>query len=130
PRPLARSLHAATSSRAGDPRRHRFLRLRVGRRARRGDGGPGPQRGHLDPPCLRADGAPPRRNRRLLKHLERITPKPILIGTWSDASWAIHFYEKNGFFVLDVSDFQSRKASPAYRLISSLTWDDGSIGAQ
>jgi len=37
---------------------------------------------------------------------------------------------RNGFFILDVSDFQSRKANPAYRLISSLTWDDGSVGAQ
>ena len=37
---------------------------------------------------------------KLLKHLERITPKPILIGTWSDAAWAIHFYEKNGYRIL------------------------------
>jgi hypothetical protein len=37
---------------------------------------------------------------------------------------------KNGFFVLDVTDFQQRKANPAYRLISTMTWDDGSVGAQ
>ena len=37
---------------------------------------------------------------------------------------------KNGLFLLDVSDFQQRKANPAYRLISTLTWDDGSVGAQ
>jgi hypothetical protein len=37
---------------------------------------------------------------------------------------------KNGLFILDVSDFQTRKPNPAYRLISSLTWDDGSVGAQ
>ena len=34
---------------------------------------------------------------KLLRHLERITTKPILIGTWSDATWAISFYQKKGF---------------------------------
>ena len=37
---------------------------------------------------------------------------------------------KNGLLILDVSDFQQRKANPAYKAISSLTWDDGSVGAQ
>jgi hypothetical protein len=37
---------------------------------------------------------------------------------------------KNGLLILDVSDFQDRKANPAYRVISTLTWDDGSTGAQ
>ena len=31
---------------------------------------------------------------RLLTYLERETSKPMLIGTWSDAKWAIEFYEK------------------------------------
>ena len=35
--------------------------------------------------------------RRLLFHLQRQTTRPILIGTWVDAGWAIRFYEKNGF---------------------------------
>jgi GNAT superfamily N-acetyltransferase len=35
---------------------------------------------------------------KLLKHLMTITYKPeILVGTWADATWAISFYEKNGF---------------------------------
>ncbi|MBN1848931.1 MAG: GNAT family N-acetyltransferase [Deltaproteobacteria bacterium] len=34
---------------------------------------------------------------KLLKHLENMTEKPILIGTWAAASWAISFYEKNGY---------------------------------
>lgn len=34
---------------------------------------------------------------RLLKHLEGMTKKPILIGTWAAASWSISFYEKNGY---------------------------------
>jgi len=33
----------------------------------------------------------------LLKHLERATSKPVLIGTWADARWAISFYGKNGY---------------------------------
>ncbi len=33
----------------------------------------------------------------LLQHLESVTEKPILIGTWADATWAISFYQKNGF---------------------------------
>ena len=34
---------------------------------------------------------------RLLTALRRQTTRPILIGTWADAAWAIRFYEKYGF---------------------------------
>ena len=37
----------------------------------------------------------------LLSHLRKLSPKPILIGTWADASWAIRFYEKHGFQTVD-----------------------------
>jgi GNAT superfamily N-acetyltransferase len=37
---------------------------------------------------------------RLLKHLETLTAKPVLIGTWAAAAWAIRFYEKNGYRLL------------------------------
>ena len=33
----------------------------------------------------------------LLRYLQRQTSKPILIGTWADAGWAIRFYEKHGY---------------------------------
>lgn len=33
----------------------------------------------------------------LLRYLERMTDKPVLIGTWADATWAISFYQKNGY---------------------------------
>jgi GNAT superfamily N-acetyltransferase len=33
----------------------------------------------------------------LLKQLEKLAGKPILIGTWAAAQWAIRFYEKNGY---------------------------------
>ena len=36
----------------------------------------------------------------LLRFLESTTEKPILIGTWADASWAIEFYKKNGYRLL------------------------------
>ena len=35
--------------------------------------------------------------KRLLFHLLKQTIRPILVGTWADAVWAIRFYEKNGF---------------------------------
>ncbi|MNR50879.1 hypothetical protein D3C85_1704640 [compost metagenome] len=34
---------------------------------------------------------------RLLRHIAERTNKPILIGTWEAADWAISFYTKNGF---------------------------------
>jgi GNAT superfamily N-acetyltransferase len=37
---------------------------------------------------------------RLLKALEESSRKPILIGTWAAATWAIRFYEKNGYRLL------------------------------
>jgi N-acetylglutamate synthase-like GNAT family acetyltransferase len=37
---------------------------------------------------------------RLLKHLEGLADKPFLIGTWAASSWAIAFYERNGFNVV------------------------------
>ena len=36
----------------------------------------------------------------LLQHLEEMTKKPILIGTWTTATWAIRFYERNGYHLL------------------------------
>ena len=36
---------------------------------------------------------------KLLQHLERMIEKPILIGTWATAVWAISFYEKNGYIL-------------------------------
>ena len=39
---------------------------------------------------------------RLLRHLEKTTPKPVLIGTWAAATWAILFYEKNGYRLVPI----------------------------
>ena len=36
----------------------------------------------------------------LLRHLESLTDKPILVGTWKDVTWAISFYRKNGYYLV------------------------------
>jgi GNAT superfamily N-acetyltransferase len=33
----------------------------------------------------------------LLRHLREGAGRPMLVGTWADAAWAIRFYERNGF---------------------------------
>jgi GNAT superfamily N-acetyltransferase len=34
---------------------------------------------------------------KLLAHLQRMSTKPTLVGTWAAATWAIRFYERHGF---------------------------------
>jgi N-acetylglutamate synthase-like GNAT family acetyltransferase len=41
---------------------------------------------------------------KLLRHVEDLTDKPILIGTWAAASWAIDFYRRNGFTVVSSAE--------------------------
>jgi len=41
---------------------------------------------------------------RLLAHVESLSAKPILIGTWAAADWAIRFYQKHGYRVLPPED--------------------------
>ena len=37
----------------------------------------------------------------LLNHLTTMSTTPVLIGTWADAKWAIDFYLKHGFRLLE-----------------------------
>jgi N-acetylglutamate synthase-like GNAT family acetyltransferase len=37
----------------------------------------------------------------LLSHLRELANRSVLIGTWADAAWAIHFYERHGFQMVD-----------------------------
>ena len=39
----------------------------------------------------------------LLRHVQSLTDKPILIGTWAAAAWAIEFYRRNGFTVVSTT---------------------------
>jgi N-acetylglutamate synthase-like GNAT family acetyltransferase len=41
---------------------------------------------------------------RLLRFLESMTEKPILIGTWADAIWALSFYQKNGYYLVSIDE--------------------------
>jgi len=34
---------------------------------------------------------------RLLEHLRSQTDRPLLVGTWKAATWAVRFYERRGF---------------------------------
>ncbi len=34
---------------------------------------------------------------RLLQHLDSTVERPVLVGTWAAARWAIAFYQKNGY---------------------------------
>ena len=54
--------------------RHAYVRTA---RQRRGDGG------------------------RLLEHLLETAMRPVMIGTWKAARWAVRFYEKHGFTLIE-----------------------------
>jgi GNAT superfamily N-acetyltransferase len=40
----------------------------------------------------------------LLQHLEALSDKSILIGTWAAATWAISFYEGNGYHLVSTEE--------------------------
>ena len=37
---------------------------------------------------------------RLLEHLVSLAERPLLVGTWADAWWAVAFYERHGFVLV------------------------------
>ena len=61
---------------------------------------------------------------KLLHHVEGLVDKPILIGTWAAASWAIEFYRRNGFTIVptDHKDHLLRKywSIPARQIETSI----------
>ncbi len=66
---------------------------------------------------------------RLLRHVRGLTGKPVLIGTWADASWAIEFYRRHGFTVIPSphKDALLRKywSIPARQVETSVVLADG-----
>ena len=66
---------------------------------------------------------------RLLRHVEALAGKPVLIGTWADASWAIDFYRRNGFTIVPNGhkDALLRKywSIPARQVETSVVLADG-----
>ena len=65
----------------------------------------------------------------LLRHVQAIVDKPILIGTWSAASWAIEFYRRNGFTVVANTDkerlLRTYWSIPARQIETSVVLADG-----
>lgn len=53
----------------------------------------------------------------LLRHLETLTSKLILIGTWKAATWAISFYRKNGYTL--VTEEEKNRLLAKYWTIST-----------
>lgn len=41
---------------------------------------------------------------RLLRHIRSITDRPLLVGTWAAADWAIRFYRRHGFALVPAPD--------------------------
>ena len=66
---------------------------------------------------------------RLLRHVEGLTGKPVLIGTWAAASWAIEFYRRNGYAIVPNrhKDSLLRKywSIPARQVETSVVLADG-----
>ncbi len=50
--------------------------------------------------------------RELLGHLSQLTRRPVLIGTWKAATWAVRFYQKHGFVL--VSDEEKHRLLKTY----------------
>jgi GNAT superfamily N-acetyltransferase len=40
----------------------------------------------------------------LLRYCERLTDKPVLMGTWAAADWAVSFYQKHGYRLVDPAE--------------------------
>lgn len=41
---------------------------------------------------------------KLLRHLLADVSRPVLVGTWAAAHWAVRFYEKHGFILVNPTD--------------------------
>ena len=65
----------------------------------------------------------------LLRHVQGLVDKPILIGTWAAASWAIEFYRRNGFTVVTTSHkdrlLRTYWSIPARQIETSVVLADG-----
>ncbi len=65
----------------------------------------------------------------LLHHVQALVNKPVLIGTWADASWAIAFYRRNGFLLVpdEIKNALLRKywSIPARQVETSVVLADG-----
>ena len=70
---------------------------------------------------------------KLLGHLRAMAKTPVLIGTWADASWAIRFYQQNGFRMVDLEEAGRLlnaywTVSPRQREVSVVLKQSGLVG--
>ena len=67
----------------------------------------------------------------LLRRLQSLTKRRVLVGTWADASWAIQFYEKHGFRLVPASEkdrlLQRYWKLPARQAETSVVLTSGSL---
>jgi len=61
----------------------------------------------------------------LLTHLQQLADRPMLIGTWKAATWAIAFYERRGFRL--VSDAQKEQLLRRYWTIPERQIEDSVV---
>jgi N-acetylglutamate synthase-like GNAT family acetyltransferase len=65
----------------------------------------------------------------LLRYVEGLTDKPILIGTGAAASWAVEFYRRNGFTLVSSSEkdrlLQTYWSIPARQIETSVVLANG-----
>jgi sulfopyruvate decarboxylase TPP-binding subunit len=69
----------------------------------------------------------------LLAQLRELAQGPVLIGTWADAAWAIHFYEKHGFQMVSPQEKNrllqrywkiSERQSETSVVLADVTWGE------
>ena len=63
--------------------------------------------------------------RKLLSHLGLLTTRPVLIGTWKAATWAIRFYENNGFLL--VSEEEKNRLLKTYWTVPDRQIDESVV---
>lgn len=61
----------------------------------------------------------------LLEHLRRQTDRPLLVGTWKAATWAVGFYEQHGFRLLP--DVQTRRLLQRYWAVPERQIDESVV---
>jgi GNAT superfamily N-acetyltransferase len=64
----------------------------------------------------------------LLGHMRSLTTRPVLIGTWAAATWAVSFYQRNGFALVSPAEkdrlLQTYWSIPARQVETSVVLAD------
>ncbi|MDO9173897.1 MAG: hypothetical protein Q7V62_03770, partial [Actinomycetota bacterium] len=64
----------------------------------------------------------------LLGHMLALATRPVLIGTWAAATWAVSFYQRNGFILVSSAEkdrlLQTYWSIPARQVETSVVLAD------